>query len=173
MDKADNKKPLEAQTNIQAKITERKMVVSHGENVRHYRRMKGYSQEYMAHKLRISQPKYSEIERNNVIDEVILNKIAQILNIGVEWLRDIPLQTGTISYFQDGNGTNFQNTGDVHYEINYPVETVKEAYESSIDIIKSTFEIAIADKNAIIEEITKEKNTFLEKLMQAVGNIKM
>ena len=53
-----------------------------GENIRKFRVLKGYSQEYMANVLEISQRNYSKIERNEikVTDDKIFN-IAKILEI--------------------------------------------------------------------------------------------
>ena len=58
------------------------MVLQIGENIRKIREVKGYSQEYMAGKLNISQRAYSSIEsQNDKIDAVRLNAIAEILEV--------------------------------------------------------------------------------------------
>ncbi len=55
-----------------------------GENIRKIRELKGYSQEYMANKLNVSQRTYSNIEsENNKIDAERLKAIAEILEINV------------------------------------------------------------------------------------------
>lgn len=53
-----------------------------GENIRKVRELKGYSQQYMADKLEISQRAYSTIEsENNKIDTERLKSIAEILEV--------------------------------------------------------------------------------------------
>lgn len=55
-----------------------------GENIRKIREVKGYSQEYMANKLNISQRRYSTIESDNKkIDAERLKAIAEILEVNV------------------------------------------------------------------------------------------
>lgn len=55
-----------------------------GENIRKIRELKGYSQEYMANKLKISQRAFSHIENNNnKIDAERLKSIAEILEVNV------------------------------------------------------------------------------------------
>lgn len=55
-----------------------------GENIRKIRELKGFSQEYMASKLDVSQRTYSSIEsQNNKIDAKRLKAIAKILEVNV------------------------------------------------------------------------------------------
>lgn len=175
MTNSKSKSKSTALTNAEVvmEVRENNLYVNHGENVRHYRTMKGYSQEYMATQLKISQPKYSEIERESVIDEKYLIDIAKILNLGIEWLNEIPIHRGTTSYHQDGNGnTNFQNTGDVNYNINNPVEQVKEAYQDTIRIVKESYEKSLSDKNATIKGLTEDRDKLLDKFLAASNSIK-
>lgn len=138
---------VEADENIEVK--EFRASTHHGDTVKHFRTAKGYSQEYMATQLNISQPKYSGIEKQEIIDEKYLETIAAILNVGIEWLRDIPLFKGYNSYHQDGNGnTNFQNTGDVNYNINNPVDPIVDAYKDTIN----NFKEIIDDQRTVIND---------------------
>jgi|SRR5690554_1924075 len=53
-----------------------------GEKLRQIRKLKGYSQEYMAHRMKISQRAYSKIENNETrIDWEKLSEISNILKI--------------------------------------------------------------------------------------------
>lgn len=55
-----------------------------GENIRKIRELKGFSQEYVANKLKISQRAFSHIESNNdKIDTERLKSIAGILEVDV------------------------------------------------------------------------------------------
>ncbi len=172
MEKKDKGKPQQTNTDVKVEITEYRDPISHGENTRYYRNMKRFSQEYMAAKLGISQPKYSEIERSAVIDDETLSKIANILNIGLEWLKEIPILKGTTIYNQDGNGTNFQNTGDVNYTIQNPVEEIKEAYTNTIEILERNFDKTLRDKDRRIETLEERNNDLLDRLINNNPSIK-
>lgn len=53
-----------------------------GEKIRKIRQLKGFSQSYMASRLKISQRTYSKIEHNEIkIDLMRINEIAKIFNI--------------------------------------------------------------------------------------------
>lgn len=53
-----------------------------GSKIRKIRELKGFSQEYMAHKLSISQRAYSKLERNEIkIDWDRINEISDVLEV--------------------------------------------------------------------------------------------
>lgn len=164
---ATNKKgQTQSESEVTVKVEEILITVNHGENVKHYRNLKRYSQEYMAAKMGITQPKYSDIERRSDIEDTHLKMIAKILNIGVEWLTDYPAVKGYCSYHQDGNGnTNFQNTGDVNYNINNPVDQIALAYQNTFDSLNRALETFMGDKREAIEAERKEKQLILDKLV--------
>jgi transcriptional regulator with XRE-family HTH domain len=55
-----------------------------GQNIRKFRTQKGYSQEYMAESLGITQPSYARLEKDdNRINVVRLLQIAQYLEVNV------------------------------------------------------------------------------------------
>ncbi len=142
-------------------ITESQEVMignDHGKKVKHYRMSKGLTQEYMADKMGISSAEYTEIEKRKSIDEDSLAKIAKILNLGIEWLKDIPISIGIHNYYQDGNGSYYQNTGDAHHSttINQPVEEVVRAYEKTIRKIEQLNERSILEKEQLLEDLRSE-----------------
>ena len=148
-----NKKGGNVKTNIEVEVKENLVEINQGENVRHYRNMRKFSQEYMAAKLNISQSKYSELERSSIIEDKYLTQIAKILDIGLDWLKEVPIQKGNTSYHQDGDGnTNFQNTGDVHYSINNPIEPVVTAYKVTIESLQKTIEAERKEKQEIMDK---------------------
>jgi transcriptional regulator with XRE-family HTH domain len=60
------------------------------DKIKDIRKRKGYSHEYMAHKLDMSQPAYSKIEKNETVLSVDrLYKIAKILETSVVDILDI------------------------------------------------------------------------------------
>ena len=87
-----------------------------GQKIKTFREMRSYTQEYMAEKLKITQPEYSNIEQGNVALAVDrLFQIAQILGVTVNTILDFDdskifniynntTEKGTI------NGVIFQDT---------------------------------------------------------------
>ncbi|RVT99743.1 XRE family transcriptional regulator [Mucilaginibacter limnophilus] len=70
-----------------------------GELIRVQRAIKGYSQEYMAFQLEISQPAYSKIERNESdITVTRVFEIAEILEISAYELMPKPKYGCTINF---------------------------------------------------------------------------
>lgn len=127
-------------------------VIHVGENIKRYRIIKGYSLEYMATEMKISQLKFSDLERSSIIGEEDLTKIAMILNLGVEWLKEIPFIKGSENYQQHGNqNTNFQQNGHIDYTINNPVEQVAAAYENMIEMLKANINLERKEKLDILE----------------------
>lgn len=127
-------------------------VVHIGENIKRYRTIKGYSQEYMATEMKISQLKFSDLERSSIIGEEDLAKIAMILNLGIEWLKEIPLMKGSENYHQHGNeNTNFQKNGHIDYTINNPVEQVAAAYEGIIKMLNVSIDLERKERLDILE----------------------
>ncbi len=97
-----------------------------GEKLRKVREMKGYSQEYIASQLQITQNAYSKIERGETrLSDERLQRIAEILEVPKE----------SIEGFSDkvfvqvmGNSGNYN--GNIHIEA---TETLLRYYEKEIE----------------------------------------
>jgi transcriptional regulator with XRE-family HTH domain len=60
------------------------------DRIRIIRVLRGYSQEYVADQLNMTQPAYSKIERNAQHARVTsLDRIAQVLNVSLPFLLDV------------------------------------------------------------------------------------
>ena len=65
-----------------------------GKNIRKYRELKGYSQEYMAHELDLTQASYAKLESNSTkISVERLFMIAKLLEIDVAEILELNKQT--------------------------------------------------------------------------------
>lgn len=99
-----------------------------GENIRKLRTLKGYSQDYLSKKLKMSQNNYSELERGKVkLTIERLNEIAKILEVAPEDILNF-----------DG-GFNFQNKnhkGGNQILVNMFSEKLIESYEKRIEELK-------------------------------------
>ena len=99
-----------------------------GENIRKLRNLKGYSQEYLSKKLKMSQNNYSELERGKVkLTIERLNEIAQILEVKPE---DILNFDGGFSF------KNKNHKGGNQISVNMFSEKIIESYEKRIQELK-------------------------------------
>lgn len=115
-----------------------------GENIRKLRNLKGYSQEYLSKKLKMSQNNYSELERGKVkLTIERLNEIAKILEVAPE---DILNFDGGFSF------KNKNHKGGNQILVNMFSEKIIEAYEKRIEELK-------------------EQNTHLKEEIKFLGNI--
>lgn len=147
-------------TNKELNTESREIMIEnhHGKKIRYYRMAKQLSRNQVAELLGISSEEYAEIEKKKNIEDEMLKKMAVILNLGVEWLKEIPINAGIHNYYQDGNGSYYQNTGDAHHNttINQPVDEVVKAYEKTIKQIEELYHKSLAEKNQFLAEIQKE-----------------
>lgn len=93
-------------------------------NIRKYRELKGYSQEYMAHELDITQASYAKLENNSTkINVERLFTIAKVLETDIADILELNKQT---IFNQNNTGTANAFGNIEHYQDN------KEAYEKII-----------------------------------------
>jgi Predicted transcriptional regulators len=100
-----------------------------GKNIAKFRSLKGLKQEVLAHELGISQSRLSEIENSEVVDEVILIKIAAILNVTPEAIKSF--DETHVFYNIDNKLENVEikdNASGIHQIFN-PIDKIVELYE--------------------------------------------
>jgi transcriptional regulator with XRE-family HTH domain len=119
-----------------------------GDSIRKFRELRGYSQDYMAHKLEISQGSYAKIENgstNITVDR--LQKIAEILEIDIINLLNNSKQN---TFYQSNN--NNSNLGHIEnlYQTNY------EAYEKIITTLEKKHPTP-PRRNPIFTRVIKQK----------------
>ena len=101
------------------------------DKIKEARKQKGYSHEYMAHKLDMSQPAYSKIEKSETILSVDrLFKIAEILETPIEKFLDINPNT---IYHQSNNDSG---TFIGHQEVQNLYQENKEINEKLIQTLQ-------------------------------------
>lgn len=108
-----------------------------GEKIRKIRTLKGYSQEYMADKLQIKQPAYSEIESGKTkISINVLQEIAQIFKIETN---DI-LNFDENHVFNNTFNENSKGFFNVKKVINESFENERQSYKDQIKSQKEEIE---------------------------------
>lgn len=115
--------------------------------IKDIRKQKGFSHEYMAHKLDMSQPAYSKIEKNETVLSVDrLFKIAEILEAPVNDILEINPNN---IYNQNNNHDNV--TVIAHQEVEHLYQDNKEKSEK----IELLYEQRLKDKDAMIAQLQK------------------
>jgi transcriptional regulator with XRE-family HTH domain len=116
------------------------------EKIKDIRKRKGYSHEYMAHQLEMSQPAYSKIEKNETVLSVDrLFKIAEILETPVVDILDINPNT---MYNQNNND---KGTFIGHQQVEHLYQENKEKTEK----IEQLYESRLKDKDVMIAQLQK------------------
>lgn len=105
------------------------MNIALGQNIKKHRELKGYSQEYMAHELDITQASYAKMENNNTkITVERLLKIAQLLETDITELLEMKKQTIYNQEFNDSS-QNYQEIQNLHQENKEAMAKLIESYE--------------------------------------------
>ena len=116
------------------------------EKIKDIRKKKGYSHEYMAHQLNMSQPAYSKIENSETklsVDRLF--EISEILETPIEGFLDINPNT----IYHQNNNDNGTFIG--HQE----VENLYQDNIETTEIIALLYETKLQDKNDMIVELKK------------------
>ena len=123
-----------------------------GENIRKIRELRGFSQDYMANQLNISQKSYSNIEtdKKQIVQKDLLLGIAKALDIDPVKL----LTFDDNSLFNNVFLDKVDVAGGAFNSIYNSMEQGKRLYESQIEQLK--------EENKFL----KERITFLESLIQ-------
>jgi transcriptional regulator with XRE-family HTH domain len=119
------------------------------EKIQNIRKRKGYSHEYMALKLEMSQPAYSKIEKNETVLSVDrLFKIAEILETPIVDILDINPNTIYQQELHDNSVGNqgFQNLYQDNKEYVEKIELLYEARLLDKDILIKQLQEIIAKK---------------------------
>ncbi len=107
-------------------------------NIKKHRELKGYSQEYMAHELKISQPSYAKIENDSTqITVDRLSNISKILDVDIIELLDLNKQTIYNQSFSDySQNQNFQEIHNLHQENKEIFKELLKAKDEQIELLK-------------------------------------
>ncbi len=105
-------------------------------NIRKYRELKGYSQEYMANELHISQPSYAKLENDSTkITVERLFNISKLLEMDMAELLDLKNQKIYNQEFKD-NSNNYQEIHNLHQENKETYKELLKAKDEQIALLK-------------------------------------
>ncbi|WP_306353655.1 helix-turn-helix domain-containing protein [Flavobacterium sp. '19STA2R22 D10 B1'] len=121
----------------------------HGRNVRRLREMLGVKQETIAIALDMTQQNLSALEQKEEIEDKVLDRIAQALNVSVAAIKNMN-EEATINYintFNDSSGQGcFANSSTLTFN---PIDKIVELYERMLKVEQ--------EKVALWESFKKEE----------------
>lgn len=105
--------------------------VHQGKNIKRFRDILGVKQETLAEKLEMTQQAFSKLEQKEQIDDKTLKKVAEILHIPVEAIKNA---TDEVAFNIIGNTFNSHDTSTLTPTWNYhpsfnPMDKVVELFE--------------------------------------------
>ncbi len=115
-------------------------LVHEGRNVKRIREILGMKQEALAYDLGLSQQAISQLEQKEALDAEILGKIAAVLKVPVEAIKNFDEQAA-INVISNTFHDNSANNVNYHCTFN-PLDKVVELYERMLK-----------DKNEMIEKL--------------------
>lgn len=126
--------------------------IHEGRNVKRLREMLGIKQETLADELGLSQQTVSALEQKEALDKDMLEKIAKVLKMPVEAIKNFDNEAAVYNIQNNYEGSTvaaINNSGTVNYEGKWI-----EAFEK----IEKLFERLL--------QVEKEKNELLQKLLE-------
>ena len=102
--------------------------VHHGRNIKRLREMLGVKQELIANELNMTQQAISKLEQKEQIEEEVLAKVAKVLDVPVDAIKNLNDETTTsyINTFNDSQGHFFSTNINCNFN---PIDKVIELYE--------------------------------------------
>ena len=107
-----------------------KTLVPHiGKNIQKLRNLKGIKQDILAQSLGISQSELSKIENSEVVDEMIIIKVAEILNLSSEIIKEFNENHSFYSIDNKLENVEIKDNAQGICQVFSPIEKVVELYE--------------------------------------------
>ncbi|WP_294288854.1 helix-turn-helix transcriptional regulator [uncultured Chryseobacterium sp.] len=139
--------------------------IHQGRNIKRFREMLGIKQEALAFDLGEdwNQKKISILEQKHVVEEALLQKISEVLNIPVEAFQNFDEEQAINIIANTVTTVNDQATGQL-YQIHSTIDTSEKWLEALAEIRKLNEE-----KTALYERMLKEKDEMMERLERLIG----
>ncbi|WP_294306647.1 helix-turn-helix transcriptional regulator [uncultured Chryseobacterium sp.] len=139
--------------------------IHQGRNIKRFREMLGIKQEALAFDLGEdwNQKKISILEQKLVVEEALLQKISEVLNIPVEAFQNFDEEQAINIIANTVTTVNDQATGQL-YQIHSTIDTSEKWLEALAEIRKLNEE-----KTALYERMLKEKEEMMERLERLIG----
>ncbi|AUD02163.1 helix-turn-helix domain-containing protein [Spirosoma pollinicola] len=126
--------------------------VHHGRNVKRIREMLGIKQDVLANTLGLSQQAISQLERKEILDTTVLEKVSKALGIPEEAIRNFT-EDAAVTII---SSTLHDNSGSVNY---FPTFNPADKWLEAIEENKKLYERLLQSE--------REKNELLQKLLNS------
>lgn len=122
--------------------------VHQGRNIKRFRDILGIKQETLAAKLEMTQQAFSKLEQKEEIDEKTLNKVAVVLQIPVEALKNMT-DEAAVNIVANTFNSHDTSTSISYYPTFNPIDKVVELYERMLK--------AEQEKVCLLQEALRDK----------------
>lgn len=130
--------------------------IHHGRNIKRLREMLGIKQEAIAMELNITQQAVSGLEQKEIIDNTILEEIAQIMHIPVEAIKNMTEDT-TYNYINTFNDEVTNHNGFYNFNCSFnPIDKIVELYNEKIELYERMLKTE-KEKADLLEHLLKDK----------------
>jgi len=130
--------------------------IHHGHNIKRLREMLGIKQEAIAVELNITQQAVSGLEQKEEVDEPTLEKIARIMNIPVEAIKNMTEDT-TYNYINTFNDEVTNHNGFYNFNCSFnPIDKIVELYNDKIELYERMLK-SEKEKAELFEKLLNEK----------------
>ncbi len=119
-----------------------KSVIPHiGKNIQKLRLLKGFKQEVLAQELGMSQSEFSNLENSQIVDEVVIVRIAEILNLTPDIIKEFNENHAFYSIDNKLENVTIHENGHGIHQVFSPIDKVVELYERLLNSEKEKIEI--------------------------------
>ncbi|MBB4036924.1 transcriptional regulator with XRE-family HTH domain [Dysgonomonas hofstadii] len=130
--------------------------IHHGHNIKRLREMLGIKQEAIAVELNITQQAVSGLEQKEEVDEPTLERIARIMNIPVEAIKNMTEDT-TYNYINTFNDEVTNHNGFYNFNCSFnPIDKIVELYNDKIELYERMLK-SEKEKADLFEKLLNDK----------------
>jgi len=138
--------------------------VHHGQNIKRLREIMGVKQEAMAHLLNITQQSFSEMEKRELIEDAVIEKVADALKVPAGAIKNMT-EEAVMNYiytFNDkvensgGYGSFAATNNNTDCSFN-PIDKIVELYEEKMKLYERMLKEK-EEKVAFMEKWLSDKN---------------
>lgn len=137
----------------------------HGHAIKRFRHTLGIKQEVLAAELGISQTLVSNYEQKSVIEDDMIEKFANALNISPKLIKELEedpvtviIENNTFEKGNMGNISTYYNIENLENTNTYnPIEQIMELCKEKENLYERMLELE-KEKNALLEKLLKNKH---------------
>ena len=131
--------------------------VHHGRNVKRLREMLGIKQEILAEGLGLSQQTVSRFESQEELEDDILNKIAKVLHLPAESIKNFDEEDVINIIYNTFNSNDHSTLNAINHECTFnPLDKVIQLYDEKMKLYERLLKTE-QERNSLLEKLLTEK----------------